>query len=556
MKIQLQAKQFTLNTESRTISGIATQYGIKCSNNLIIEKGALEYADPAYVKLLLDHNDEKPVGFALTINETDNDLRITFKVAETELGDYALDQAAKGLRDALSVGFACDDDGYTWDENQNAYIITKARLYETSLVACPAFEGARITEVKAHLNQKEGNNPMFTEEQLAQLREMMAATLSANTTQPMAPVIAAANPPAINTSENTALSLRQVEANIGKYIADGRPLEGIGAAVAGEAQYLTELTPDLDQDENGNGIAYLRPQWIGEIWEASKDGRPFIESLGTPNKLTAPKMLGFRKKWTHPIVGPWDCSKDVPTGGTPELEPVEVEAHGLAGAVAICRIWFDFGGSKIQDDWFAEAGKDYARQVESQALGAALTEATQLTAAASIPAALLAISTAASKLGFRIDHIRMGAKAYADYANLPADKVPWWLQKQGAVDIRDGKLSISPNLTAELAPELPDYTVLAYDKRAFKFWETPWFRVTAHEIQERLGWIDVGVFRYWAMLVTDPRAVLRLDVIPAGTDALHVIVDGLPVVDADVIVEDPETVIVNVANPNAPKGAK
>ena len=287
--IQLAAAHFALDRAARTITGQVVQYGVRGPASLpaIFEHGSLEYAEPRRIKLLLDHDHRDPVGYATAADDDDNGLVLTFAIPQTDRGDYALEQAANGLRDGLSVGVTFDDDGGKWDRAASAFRITKAHLHETSLVACPAFDNARVTDVSAQLttltelsktgNSKEGT-PMDPENtsQLTAAHEPPEPPAAPQ--PPVIEPIAAQNADPLIATTTPGASLATVEATIGEAIRTGK-YRNI------EAQ-LQELTPNPDYAD-----PYFRPQWIGELWEATKYSRQFIETIGNIRRLISPIMM-------------------------------------------------------------------------------------------------------------------------------------------------------------------------------------------------------------------------------------------------------------------------
>ncbi len=144
----------TVDTAARTITGLAVPYGKPGRTSLGLlsfSRGSLKWSDPKRVKLLVEHDQRADVvGYARDIAESDAGLVITFYVPEGEAGDRALASAANGLRDGLSVGVEPDARTLAAMRRANGDpVAASGALRETSLVAVPAFDDARVSSVAA-----------------------------------------------------------------------------------------------------------------------------------------------------------------------------------------------------------------------------------------------------------------------------------------------------------------------------------------------------------------------------------------------------------------------
>lgn len=151
---------FTVDTERRTIEGLALPYGqtaTKYGTKFLFEPGSLRWSDPSRVKLLRDHDYRQPLGRAVELTDTPRGLKVKFAVAPGAAGDEALALADHGTLDGLSVGVDFDLAADTVpDENDKGTVrVRRADLRETSLTAVPAFDDARVATVRA---QRDGGS--------------------------------------------------------------------------------------------------------------------------------------------------------------------------------------------------------------------------------------------------------------------------------------------------------------------------------------------------------------------------------------------------------------
>lgn len=188
------AATFAVNEQKRTITGIVMPWdrvGRAGGERWVFAKDSLRY-EKAYVnriKLIEDHDATKVVGRLNRTWSDDAGQWGEFKVARGPDGDRALSLAADGVKDGLSVGvgFSGADHGMTFSRATDASgplrRVTAAPWRETSLVAIPAFDGARVSAVAM---AADGRNDM-TE------------------TEPQAPAVPAAAPVSYSAEQVAAM---------------------------------------------------------------------------------------------------------------------------------------------------------------------------------------------------------------------------------------------------------------------------------------------------------------------------------------------------------------
>lgn len=143
----------TADPEARTITGTAVPYGVPgnpggVSGPVVFLAGSLARSldeRSHRVRLVVDHDRTRPVGRLESFQDTPAGLITTWKIASTAAGDAVLTEAAEGIRDGLSVGAEV----IRSSPRGGALEIVEARLVETSLVALPAFDSARVSRVAA-----------------------------------------------------------------------------------------------------------------------------------------------------------------------------------------------------------------------------------------------------------------------------------------------------------------------------------------------------------------------------------------------------------------------
>ena len=133
----------------RLISGKIVPYdgeiGQTSIGKVVFEQGSIQLPEAGKSKLLLEHDAKKPIGKAVSFNETSDGVYASFKISNTSRGTDSLIEASDGLRSGLSVGVEV----LASQPRNGVLYVQSARLFETSLVQAAAFDSAAVTSVAA-----------------------------------------------------------------------------------------------------------------------------------------------------------------------------------------------------------------------------------------------------------------------------------------------------------------------------------------------------------------------------------------------------------------------
>jgi len=235
-------------TPSRTIQGVAVPYNVEANastGSVIILPGALPTDGPA-PKLLMNHDSALPVGMVTERVDTADAMLFSARVSATTAGNEALVLALDGVYDGVSVGLNATKFHYQKD----TLVVEEADWRELSLVAFPAFVGARITQVAA----EEGDPETETETNTETSEE-----------DPMPEIIEATAP--IQTAPifiGGALTKPRVSAS-----------EYVVAMLTGNKSVLAA------DNELANVPGLLPEPLMGDVWQSYFSGRPIIDAVGT-----------------------------------------------------------------------------------------------------------------------------------------------------------------------------------------------------------------------------------------------------------------------------------
>jgi HK97 family phage prohead protease len=136
------------DTERRIVSGLIAPYneiGSTSAGKVMFERGSITYGEATKIKLLMQHQQDKPVGRAISFSDSTEGVYGSFKLSSSTRGQDALVLAQENLVSGLSVGV-----DVTASKPMGDYLlVTAAVLKEVSLVESAAFSSASVTDIAA-----------------------------------------------------------------------------------------------------------------------------------------------------------------------------------------------------------------------------------------------------------------------------------------------------------------------------------------------------------------------------------------------------------------------
>lgn len=530
----LEVRELDIDEGGRTIKLLASIYDEYIpSHYMILEQGSLTPRPGRQNKLLIDHDHSQPVGYMLEVD--DATLEATYYVPEGDEGDRALAQAANGLRDGASVGFTILE--YSFDEEGVLHVLD-AEWYETSLCALPAIAGAGVIDVAAAVASTLTHNQedtLVNREQLAAalaagtitqaqhdaalaaLDATAAAALAANSAaaqtppaQPVVPAELAAGPdhqtPArVVEVREPAITLAQAVSRVASAARSGR--------AADIALALTDIIPADDSAE----AFIMRPDWIGELFQARAVGRPWIDSFGVPAPLTSMKREGY-KITGRPKPSKYAGNKQPVEGlGKMTFDKAEFDNFRWAGGADFDRAFVDFGDEAFLTAYWNACVEEYLLDSDTD-IGDKVMDAA-LANNATAPDVLTGLVRLAARgrriKGASINRFVLSEDLFDEYSLLKQTEVPFWLANAttAPLDLTTGDADLA-QLRVRTDPDLPDGTIVGYDTRAAKVLEKSPIQVRAVDIAK--GGIDLGFYSYGAFDLYDPRLFLSTTVEPTS----------------------------------------
>ena len=136
------------DTERRIVSGLVAPYGevgYTSAGPVVFERGSIAIPDATKIKLLSQHQQDKPVGRAISFSDSTEGVYGSFRLSASTRGQDALVLCQENLVSGLSVGV-----DVTASKPMGDYLlVTAAVLKEVSLVESAAFSSASVTDIAA-----------------------------------------------------------------------------------------------------------------------------------------------------------------------------------------------------------------------------------------------------------------------------------------------------------------------------------------------------------------------------------------------------------------------
>jgi HK97 family phage prohead protease len=251
------------DTERRVIAGKIVPFeevGNTSVGKVVFAKDSIEIGDPGKVKMLMQHQADKPIGRMQKFNKAEDGIYASFKISASMQGQDALILAGEQLIDGLSVGVDVNKSV----QKKDYLYVTSATLREVSLVESPAFE-ARVTKVAA--SESETETPIETKESEAPVEDLATAPQEAKA-EAATPTVEAARP--VITAPLIQSTIRTPITSMAAYTE-----HKIKAALGNDDSKLYVTAAD---DAFSNNGAFNPTQYLAEFVTNTRFGTPAIDA--------------------------------------------------------------------------------------------------------------------------------------------------------------------------------------------------------------------------------------------------------------------------------------
>ena len=279
------------DTERRIIAGKIAPYGEignTSAGAVVFAEGSISIPDVSKIKLLMSHDNTKPIGRMQSMQSNAQGITASFKVSASTRGTDAILLAQEQLMSGLSVGVEV-----TASKPQKDYLlVTAAVLKEVSLVEAQAFptatvqkiaaqagdmpvEAATSTSTKVITTSTTINSTTTETETETESEDVMttapdqSATEAASAPETAAPTVEAARP-IIRPSVLNSQTVRTPIVNMGAYTE-----HKIKAALGNEDSKLYVTAAD---DSFTTNPAFNPTQYLSEFPTNTRFGTPSIDA--------------------------------------------------------------------------------------------------------------------------------------------------------------------------------------------------------------------------------------------------------------------------------------
>ena len=300
--------------ERRIIAGKIAPYGEvgnTSAGRVVFAPGSISAENPDKIKLLMSHDNTKPVGRMKSINSASDGLYASFKISSSSRGNDAILLAQEALMDGLSVGVEVTAS----EPKDNYLLVTAATLREVSLVESAAFTSAAVQTIAAQAGEMPLDAAMSTTTKVTTTNTVTNSTTTETETESEAAVTTAPEenaPEATDAAEQaaptveaarkiimpSALNSQRVRHDItsmGAYTA-----RKVKASLGDEESRLFVTAAD---DFSSAGLGFTPTQYLKSIVSTQGNfGRPAFECVDRQTVPAAGMTINRPKFTTYPTV--------------------------------------------------------------------------------------------------------------------------------------------------------------------------------------------------------------------------------------------------------------
>ncbi len=510
--------------ERRTISGKIAPYGeigFTSAGKVMFAPDSIEATEPSKVKLLMSHDNTKPVGRMQSITSAKDGLYASFKVSASSRGSDAILLAQEQLMDGLSVGVEV----IASKPQKDYLLVTAATLREVSLVESAAFASAAVQKIAASESETvEPTQPTETESEAAVTTAPdLTAPEAADATEQAAPTVEAARkiilPSALNSQR-----VRTPIVNMGSYTE-----HKIKAALGNDESKLYVTAAD---DAFSNNGAFNPTQYLAEFPTNTRFGTPAIDACS---------------RGTLPASG---MTINVPSlvtsagGGTGVAPTVTVEPEG--GAVVNTGMETSYlsatvskysGMNTLSIELLERSDPNFYAELTQQLQNAYLTTLDTTVVAALISASIASVAVTADSAGIIKYAAEAGASIYKNTGYFAQNYIANPAQYQALLSAQDttGRPIYSANFpmnaAGQVAPTSIRGNVLGLDlyidknfaattfvdsssvilaPEAFTVYQSPTAYMSVNVVSNLQ--VQVAIYGYMATIAKMPNGILRFNI--------------------------------------------
>lgn len=503
------------DTEKRTITGRVAPYGEVGHTSVgptRFEAGAFGDLDPDSVKLVVEHDDVRPIGKAVSLTADEHGVTGTFKVANTTTGNDALVEASEGLRDGLSVGALIEDGGATTDEH-GVLVVTSARIAHVGLVTSPAFEAARVTRVAATSRNTERISPKTTEpHERNQMNENENETEIEAAEEAPKPKVEVVSQNPVPASVAATRNRSEFDVTAGEY------LQRMVRAQRGDNESREWIEAALDQTVTTDVPGAIPTPWTTEVIGVVDASRRFINTIerrALPNAgMTF--QVPTRSDTARASVGEHVEATEV-TSTPSSITYTDVDVTVFSGANRVSVEVIERADPSFLNELLVQHAESYARVTDDWAMRQALAGAATATAGTTVHETIInAINESASAFRGSPDSLLLNLASWTAlkkatdndgrplFPHLAPQNAPGSMKGDALTGEVEGLTAFVDFNYPEDAT--PSNGAIIYPSSALRFYESGPVQVRAMQVSSLE--YEFGLYGYVGFLKKVPGAVL------------------------------------------------
>ena len=354
--IRLNAGTFTIDasapdgTPSRSITGLAVPWNVTTTDSLgtkiMFKPGSLP-EDGRAPRLLESHDPGKVRGLVTERVNTDEGMMFTARLAETRDADDTLSLLLMGAFDSVSVGVTPTKFSF---DNSGTMVVEAGRWTELSIVAEPAFEQARISQVAASAPEEE------PEEQPETPTDSEEEPMSEN--QPVEAAAPATVPTTLFAQPKREFKMPSAAEYIAAFTRGGHDFAQLNANIrAAAGDETTTDTPGL-----------LPTPVVAPIFDDINPLRPLVSALGPRSMPQAGKVFIRPKITVHTSVANQASELSGLSSTTMEVDDIQVTKKTFGGTVLLSEQVIDWSDPSMLSAVLQDLAGQYALATEKEAV--------------------------------------------------------------------------------------------------------------------------------------------------------------------------------------------
>ncbi len=463
------------DTERRIVSGLVAPYGevgYTSAGPVVFERGSISIPDASKIKLLSQHQQDKPVGRAISFSDSTDGVYGSFKLSSSTRGQDALVLAQENLVSGLSVGV-----DVTASKPMGDYLlVTAAVLKEVSLVESAAFERASVTDIAAARAALEAATSTSTKEKTTTISTTIVEIEKEIETEMEEAVTTAPENTPEETPVDTPVEAEKVEAArkiIRPSVLDSQRVRTPIVSMATYTEHKIKAALGSDEsrlyvtaadDSFSTNPAFNPTQYLSEFVTNTRFGTPAIDACSQGTLPTSGMTISVPSLVTSAGGG-----SGVAPAVTVEAEAGAVQNTGMVTEYLTGNVSKYAGMNTISVELLERSDPNFYAELTNQLQNAYLTTIDTTVLAALISAGQSATATTADSDGVIAFASEAAAKVYKGtgyFAQNYVGNAAQWQLLMGATDTTKRPIynAIQPmNAAGQVGPQSIRGNVLGLD---------------------------------------------------------------------------------------------